>query len=211
MTKRDQAMLVCLGNSIRLVSRFNQQADHLEDALKDYQKGKNVTSFFRLGAPEIRSGGTAFYDAIVNTSREMGGQAGRRAIILFSDGEDNSSAKNLLDAIESAQECGAINFSIRYTDLKRGVWTARNKHGRSVLTRLAVESGGLDFDAAQSNDLKGSFRQIAAMLRSSYDLAYTSNQNGRDGTFRKIRIKAKSSGLKLRHKSGFFARASQTP
>ena len=138
MTKRDQAMLVCIGNSIRIVSRFNQQADHLEDALKDYQNGKNVTSFFRLGAPEIHGGGMAFYDAIVNTSRELGGQAGRRAIILFSDGEDNSSAKNLLDAIESAQECGAINFSIRYSELKRGVWTARNKYGRSTPLRATI-------------------------------------------------------------------------
>ncbi len=209
LTKRDQAMLVCFGNSIRLVSGFHQQADHLDDALRDYQKGKSNTSFPRLGPQELRSGGTAFYDAIVNTAREMVGQEGRRAIILFSDGEDNSSAKNLLDAIETAQECGATIFSMRYTEIKKGVWTARNKYGKSVMNRLAVESGGLDFDAAHSGDLKESFQQITAMLRSSYDLAYTSNQPERDGTFRKIRIKAKSTGLKIRHKSGYFARVSQ--
>ena len=211
MTKRDQAMLVCFGNSVRLVSRFHQQADHLDDALKEYQKGKSNGSFPRLGQPELRSGGTAFYDAIVNTAHEMTGQEGRRAILLFSDGEDNSSAMNLLDAIETAQETGATIFSLRYTEIKRGVWTARNKYGKSVMNRLAVESGGLDFDAAHNSDLKDSFRQISDMLRSSYDLAYTSNQSERDGTFRKIRIKAKSAGLKLRHKSGYFARASPEP
>ena len=207
MTKRDQALLVCFGNSIRLVSNFNQKADDLDEALKDYQKAKNVSQYPKLGPPELRSGGTAFYDAIVRGAGQLVGQQGRRAMILFSDGEDNASASNMLEAIEAAQETGVTIFTMRYTEIKKGVWTARNKYGRSVMTRLAAESGGLDFDAGESSDLRDSFRQIADMLRSTYDLAYSSNQGERDGSFRKIKIRAKQPGLNLRHKTGYYAKA----
>jgi Ca-activated chloride channel homolog len=206
MTKRDQAMLVCFGNSVRLASPPNQKADDLDDALKEYQKTKNANQFPRLGPAEIRSAGTAFYDAVYYTAEEMMGREGRRAMILFSDGEDNSSAKNLLDTIEKAQEAGVTIFTLRYTEIKKGVWNSRNKYGRSVMARLAAETGGLEFDATESDDLRDQFRQIADMLRSTYDLAYTSSQPERDGSFRKIRIRAKQPGLTLRHKTGYFAK-----
>ena len=208
LTKRDQALLVCFGNSIRLVSPFSKQADHLDDALKDYQKAKNVSNFPKLGAPELRSGGTAFYDAVCLAAQQMAGQEGRRAMLIFSDGEDNSSARNLMDAVETAQEYGVTLFTLRYTELKKGIWNARNKYGRSVMSRLAAESGGLEFDAGESSDLRNEFRQIADMLRSTFDLAYTSSQPERDGSFRKIRIRVKQPGLTLRHKTGYYARPS---
>jgi len=206
LTRSDQAMLVCFGNSVRMVSSFHKQAERLDEALKDYQKSKNVNHFPRLGQPELRSGGTAFYDAVVHGAREMIGQEGRRAIFLFSDGEDNASSMNLMDAVETLQQTGVTLFSLRYTELKKGVWTARNKYGKSVMGRLAIESGGLEFDAAESSDLKDSFRQITEMLRSTYDLAYTSSLGERDGSFRKIRIRAKKPGLTTRHKTGYYAK-----
>lgn len=206
MTPRDQAMLVCFGNSIRLVSPFSKKADDLDDSLKDYQKGKNISQYPRLGQPELRSGGTAFYDATIEAARKMAGEDGRRAILLFSDGEDNSSAMNLLDTIEEAQQAGVTIFTLRYTELKKGVWNARNKYGRSVMSRLARESGGLEFDGTDAKDLREPFKQIAEMLRSTYDLGYTSSQSERDGTFRKIKIRIKQEGLTTRHKTGYFAR-----
>jgi Ca-activated chloride channel family protein len=147
------------------------------------------------------------YDAIVATAKEMVGQEGRRAMLLFSDGEDNSSANNLMDTIEATLETGVLVFTLRYTEIRKGVWKASNKQGRSNMARLAKETGGLEYDATESADLRDSFRQIADMLRSTYDLAYTSNQGERDGTFRKIKIRAKQPGLTIRHKTGYYAKA----
>ncbi|WP_051670784.1 VWA domain-containing protein [Bryobacter aggregatus] len=209
LTPRDQAMLVCFGNSVRLASPFHHQADYLDDALEDYQKAKNVSQLPRLGPQELRHGGTAFYDAIFHTAKEMANQEGRRAIILLSDGEENSSAHNLMDAIEAAQEYSATIFALRYTELRKDkVVTARNKYGRSVMKRLAQETGGLDFDAAEDKHLKEAFTQISAMLRATYDLAYTSNQPSDDASFRKIRIRSKIPQLSFRHKTGYFPRQS---
>lgn len=206
LKKQDQAMLICFGRNVYEVASATGMVDRLDDALKEFQKAKNPSAYRKLGTPELRDNSSSFYDGVVEAARALQGLPGRRAIIVFSDGEDNSSARHLLDAIETAQEYAATVFALRYTELKRGQFTARNKYGRSVMQRLAMETGGMEFDAAQEDNLRDAFRQIADTLRNSYDLAYSSSQTDGDGTFRKIKIRAKAAGLRTRHKTGYYAR-----
>ena len=71
--------------------------------------------------------------------------------------------------------------------------------------RIARETGGADFDAAQGN-VRAIFRQIAKELRASYEVAYVSTNAVRDGSFRKIAIRTRRAGLSVRAKTGYFAR-----
>jgi Ca-activated chloride channel family protein len=177
------------------------------DALKEFEKGRNIGDFPLLGARERRLLGTAFYDAIFYSSTQMmqNVELGRRALIVFSDGEDNSSAHHMLDAIEAAQTNDVLLFTIRYTEVRNGALNARNKYGMSVMERIARETGGTDFDG-EGKGLLDSFRQIDAQLRSSFELAYhTSNPPG-DKTFHKIVIKPKQPALTVRAKTGFYSR-----
>jgi Ca-activated chloride channel family protein len=205
----DQAFLVCFGNHIRLVSPPSGQMDQITTRLQQFEKAKDLDVFPRIGPREHRVAGTAFYDAIVHATNEIltKTDTGRRAIIVFSDGEDNSSAHHMLDAIETAQRAGAIVFSVRYTELRNNRWIARNKYGRSVMQRIAQETGGVDLDATDADDLRPQFRQIADLLRASYDLGYNSS-NPRDGSFRKIQLRSRQPGIVFRHKTGYFARES---
>ena len=203
---KDRAMLVCFGRHVYEVSPVDAQPDRLDEALKEFQRAKQKTAYPKLGPPELRENSSSFYDGIVEAAKALKDLEGRRALLVFSDGEDNSSARNLLDAIETAQEYSTTVFALRYTDLRKGEWTARNKYGRSVMQRLAAETGGLEFDAEQEKNLRQAFARIADMLRSSYDLAYTSTQGEADGTFRKIRIRCKREGLRARHKTGYYSR-----
>jgi len=204
---RDQAFLICFGNHLRVVSALTSQTDQITTRLQQFQKADHYAGYPTIGPKEIRISGTAFYDAIVHSTEEILAKidTGRRALIVFSDGEDNSSAHHLLDAIETAQRAGVVVFCIRYTEVKDDKWNARNKYGRAVMERIAKESGGLDLDATDARDLKVQFRQIAEMLRASYDLGYTSS-NAPDGSFHKIQLRAKREGLSFRHKTGYFAR-----
>jgi len=204
---RDRAFLVCFGNNLRLVSPLTGEMDQIATRLQQFQKADHYEGFPIVGPREYRISGTAFYDAIIHSTEEILAQAdsGRRALVVFSDGEDNASARHLLDAIETAQRAGVVVFCVRYTELKNGRWNARNKYGRAVMERIAKETGGLDLDATDSNDLKAQFRQISQMLRASYDLGYSSS-NTPDGSFRKIQLRAKRAGLIFRHKTGYFAR-----
>ena len=199
----DRAFLLCFGNRLRLLRDFSQSPQDLAGALEAFGKGKQ--QYPELGPVEHRVLGTAFYDAVYYSirARLADAEQGRRALIIFSDGEDNSSAHHMLDAIEMAQSNDVLLFAVRYTDAKNGRLNARNKYGQSVMERLARETGGADFDA-RAKDLALHFDEIAEQLRSSYGLAYHSSNPVSDGTFRKISIRVKTPGLKARAKTGYY-------
>lgn len=207
MTPRDEAFILAFGNRLRVLSDFTPSAEVLMTSLDEKQRSRSEAP--QLGPREIREGGTAFYDAIYHAIGEKLSGAGqqRKGLVIFSDGEDNSSAHHLLDAIEAAQSASVPIFGIRYTDIgKDRRLSARNKYGTSVMARLARETGGADFDA-EKNDLKSAFAAIGEQLHGSYELAYSStNTDAADGAFRKIVIRARQSGVAVRHKSGYRAR-----
>jgi len=204
---QDRAFLVCFGNNLRLMSDHSNSARELVDSLREFERGKRVDEFPIIGPREHRVLGTAFYDAIFYSSTQMmqNIERGRRALIIFSDGEDNSSAHHMMEAIEAAQANDVLLFTIRYTETRDGRLNARNKYGIGVMERIARETGGADFDGTGKGLLNG-FRQIDEQLRSSFELAYhTSNPPG-DKTFHKIVIKPKQSGLTVRSKTGYYGR-----
>src|SRR5580704_4412110 len=203
LSARDRAFLVCFGNHLRLASDFSSSGSELIEGLKKLEK-REVPE---IGPREYRTAGTAFYDAIYHATTLKLAQAdqGRRALIIFSDGEDNSSAHNMMDTIEAAQTENVVLFGVRYTETRKGgEWTARNKYGASVMARMSHDTGGSDFDA-QAADLRTSFRKIGEQLRSSYELAYHAGGIA-DGTFHKLVIRVKKPGFTVRTKTGYFSR-----
>ena len=207
LTPRDRAFLICFGNHLRLASDFSSSSSELIDGLKKLEK-REVPE---IGPRELRFGGTAFYDAIYHATNVMLAKIdhGRSALIIFSDGEDNSSAHNMMDTIEAAQSENVVLFGIRYTEMRKGEMTARNKYGASVMARISRDTGGSDFDA-QAADLRTSFREIGEQLRSSYELAYHATGPA-DGTFHKLVIRAKQPALTVRSKTGYFSRSENAP
>jgi Ca-activated chloride channel homolog len=201
---QDRAFLVCFGNHLRLASDFTQSGTAILDGLERYDR--NSGRFPELGPKEDRDLGTAFYDAIYySVTEKLAAQTGRRALLVFSDGEDNSSSHDMMTTIETAQLENVEVFTIRYTQKEHGRLTARNRYGIRVMDRVAKETGGESIDA-EATDPDTYFRQIADELRSAYELAYYPGNPIKDNTFRKILIRPKRDGLTVRAKTGYFAR-----
>ena len=200
---KDRVFVVLFGNHLRLVNDYTNSPDEIIANLKEFDKGKK--RFPEIGPVEERDLGTAFYDSIFYSVTDKLSQAGgRQAILMFSDGEDNSSSHNMMTAIEAAQTANVIFYGIRYTELgKHGALTARNKYGISVMDRISKETGGLHIDAEQTNP-HTYFRQIAEELRTSYEVGYYPSNRAKDGTFRKILIRPKQEGIRIRTKTGYF-------
>jgi Ca-activated chloride channel homolog len=200
---KDRVFLVGFGNHIRLVSDFSQSSAGLMEEWKHYEKENR--KFPELGPAEERDLGTAFYDSIYYPVMEkLATENGRRALLVCSDGEDNSSSHDMMTAIEAAQGANVLVYTIRYTEKKHGKLTARNQYGMRVMERVARETGGAHIDA-EITDPHTYFRQIAEELRTSYELAYYPTNETKDGTFRKVVIRAKRPGLKVRSKTGYFS------
>ena len=208
---KDRAFLVTFGNHIRLISDFTSSGDEIIERLLEYKqrdkgKDKKRRELMELGLDQTRDLGTAFYDSIYySVTEKLARESGRKALLLFSDGEDNSSSNNMMTTIETAQAENVVVFAIRYTEKQHGKLTARNKYGTSVMDRIARETGGMHIDA-ETTDPHEYFRRIAEELRTSYELAYYPTNGQKDDTFRKIVIRPKQPGLKVITKTGYFSR-----
>jgi Ca-activated chloride channel homolog len=200
---KDRAFLLCFGNHLRLVSDYTQSGQSMLEHLKEYEKkGGRLPE---IGPKENRDLGTAFYDSIYySISEKLANENGRRALLIFSDGEDNSSSHDMMTTIEGAQAANVLVFTICYTEKEHGKLTARNKYGISVMDRIARETGGAHIDA-ETTDPHTYFREIAEELRTSYELAYYPTNSAKDDTFRKLLIRPKKQGLTVRAKTGYFA------
>ena len=206
LSQRDRAFLLCFASHPRLITDFTSSPKQLVDALAGYMDTNRKGEYPMLGPQEVRTG-SAFYDAIYHASNQMFQKVerGRKALIVFSDGEDNTSAHHMMDAIELAQTNDVLLFCIRYTETRNGRWTARNKYGRGVMERVAKETGGADFDAAEK-ELSEHFHEIGEQLRSSYEIAYHSSTDAEDRTFHKVAVRVKRPGLSVRAKTGYFSK-----
>jgi len=109
---KDRVFLLCFGNHLRLVSDFTQSGSEVIERLKEYEK--HTERFPEIGPKEDRDLGTAFYDSIYYSVHEkLRNEAGRRALLVFSDGEDNSSSNDMMTTIEAAQAENVLVYTIR--------------------------------------------------------------------------------------------------
>ncbi len=201
---QDRAFLVGFGNYVRLVKDFSRSGSDMMQQWKLYSK--KPQNFPELGPHESRDMGTAFYDSIFySIENKLTTENGRRALLIFSDGEDNSSSHDMMTTIEEAQQANVVLFAIRYTQKEHGKLTARNQYGIRVMDRIARETGGMHIDA-QETDPQKYFRQIADELRTSYELGYYPAPAAKDDTFRKVVVRVKKPGLTVRSRTGYFSR-----
>jgi len=206
LTAGDKALLVCFANRMRIATDFTSSAADLLIGLDRYGKNKTRTNLIELEPDDTRSGGTALFDAIYYTaSLKMMEPGARKALVVFSDGEDNSSARDVIEAIEAAQSADALIYTVRFTEFRHGLPTARNRYGVTEMNRLAADTGGLAFDAART-DVGAALSLVSAELRSLYEIGFATTNPGHDGAFRKLKLRSKRPGVTIRARSGYYAR-----
>jgi Ca-activated chloride channel homolog len=193
MREKDRAMLVSFDSDVSLLQDFTHDPNKMAKQIR------------KLRA----AGGTALYDAVYRTCDEkLIRETGRKAIIILSDGEDESSNVGLRDAIEMAVRAEALIFGISVS--KGGFFGVGTgtKEGDTVLKELCQETGGRLFFPFKVEELEDSFRQINQELRSQYNIGYLSTNPVRDGSYRKVEIKVPDKGLKVTFRKGYYAPSS---
>ena len=146
-------------------------------------------------------GGTALYDVVVRAVDMLGRQIGRRALVVFSDGEDTASHITLKTAEERLQRSDATVYTLAQGQ------AYRRAELRQVLERLARTSGGRAFAHDDVARLAESFDEILRDLSNQYLLAYAPPDLRRDGTWHEIRVELGrgNEGLRVRAREGYLA------
>jgi len=145
---------------------------------------KSVDPEQRLAAVDRVSpgGSTALYDVIIAGLDILGGEIGRKAMLVFTDAEDQGSHATLLDAERRVQGSGVNLYMIGQG---RGTQLDSLK---KVMHRLSDASGGRVFVTEKVEGLQGAFADLLRELSNQYLLGYTPANSRRDGTLRRLKV-----------------------
>jgi Ca-activated chloride channel family protein len=150
-------------------------------------------------------GNTALYDAISVYLSRVADSGGRKVLLVFTDGEDSTSAIGLLDVLNLVKSSGVSIYPISFTGGAFGIGNNRFLTAKAFLSQLADTSGGQVFSPAASKDLAGVYAKILDELQNQYVLGYVSDRPERDRRFRKVRVEVKAKDLKVRSRAGYYA------
>ena len=203
---RDHAFAVCFGNHLRLCSDWSADPHAILDGIHRFNKGDH--SSVVIGPVEDSELGTAWNDAIYFAIADKLQQETnrRKVLVIFSDGQENSSEHDEADAIAQAQSADTLVYALRTTENKPSKENARDRYGMRLLNHVTEATGGQSFDVRQEKSA-AIFTSMAADLRSLYELGYYSTNTAHDGTFRKVVITVDGEDLTPRARSGYIAPA----
>ena len=210
LTEKDEAFVISFDITVDLLQDFTRDVHRLQNALN---KAKINVDYTSGGVPGIGGGpvpqhgnspGTLLYDAVYLSSHDMlSKEVGRKAMILLTDGQDEGSRLKIQDAIEAAQKADAIVYVLLCAD--RGFYGGFGYSGESEMRKLTEQTGGRVINVGNKFDkLREAFDQVAAELRSQYNIGYTPTNLKRDGSYRKIEIKNKQN-YKIQARAGYYA------
>src|SRR6202140_5896558 len=213
LTDKDLAYVMDFNIDAELVQDYTRDVHRLQAALNKVKINTGFTTGPMPGAgggpvPTAPTRGTVLYDAVYLSAHDMlAKEVGRKAMILLTDGEDEGSQLKIKDAIEAAQKADAIVYVLLCAD--RGFYGSFQVgySGEGEMRKLTEATGGRVINVGNKFDkLREAFDQIAAELRSQYNLGYTSTNPKLDGSYRKLEIKSKQS-YKIQSRAGYYATA----
>ncbi|MFM8535841.1 MAG: VWA domain-containing protein [Acidimicrobiia bacterium] len=144
-------------------------------------------------------GGTALYDVIIRGVQQLSRQAGRRVLVVFSDGDDRTSHATINAVEQAVRSNDATLFMVA---LGRGVKEAALKSGIEKLVDL---SGGRSLFVERSDQLDGPFAEILEELSNQYILGYESKNTARNGAWREVKLEIPGTGYEVRARQGYRA------
>lgn len=215
LRSKDEAFLISFDVNVDLLQDYTSNPRTLERAMNKAEintAGGNGA----MGGPGVGQGtiptqgtpkGTLLYDAVYLAAHDkLKQEAGRKALILLTDGGDQGSSTKPSQAIEAAQKSNVIVYVILIAD--RGFYGGYlgGFTGDSQMKKLSDDTGGRLIDVGNNGKkLEAAFKQIEDELRTQYVASYTPTNNKLDGSYRKVAVECKGDGLKVQARKGYYA------
>jgi VWFA-related protein len=213
-----------MGNKLKMsraaVSQFLHDADPEDEfALIQFNDHAQLVQGFTNNIQDIEQrmafiesrGRTALLDAIMLGLDEMKqAKHQRKAILIISDGGDNSSRYSTRQVKDRVRECDTQVYSIGIMEpLIRRIRSLEESSGAALLDELASQSGGRLFEVNELAELPDIASKIGKALRNQYVLGYVPANARRDGKYHRVQVKIdRPKGLpplRASFRAGYFA------
>lgn len=165
-------------------------------ALSDFTRDRDLTA---TAIRHLRAAGrTALFDALARTCQLVAARQGKRALVVFTDGNDNASALTLDRAIERARREAIPVYTVAQGEALR----ARNLI--ETLETIARSTGGLAFKVRKPAEIDEAFSEISRDLTASYLLAFKPRPGS--GEWRPLAVSVRGrKNVQVRCRDGYFA------
>lgn len=187
MLPEDKGQVGSFSDKIQFSGTFTNDRDDLIFALEDLQ----------FGNP------TRLYDATYESVAMLDEVEGRTVVLVFTDGDDTASRRNMGDVLERAKNDETMIYAIGLeSEYFNGQRMVRTRPDRG-LRRLADETGGGYFELKKTDDLAPTFTRVAQELHSQYTLGFTPPIL--DGKEHKLVVRMKQPGMTARARRTYVA------
>jgi Ca-activated chloride channel homolog len=187
---RDQAFLVEFSDRARLAAGPTRDLDSLRSTAEALAPG----------------GRTSLWEAVVFSLVQLQGAAGRRALLVYSDGADEDGDVSYRTALAFARRVGVPLYAIVANDESARL----GGFGSSLLPslggrieRLAEATGGRAWVVRKNADLAPIYAEVRAELAAQYRLGYYAPGADGDGGWRRVTVDVRRPGARARTVSGY--------
>jgi Ca-activated chloride channel family protein len=176
-----------------MIYSFSESLTLQQDLTKDKAAAKRSVLQLRAG------GDTALFDALSETSQEFGKKAGKKAIVVFTDGADNASVLTAQAAVRRAMKNGIPLFSIAEGE------ATMSPPLEKMLQDLSRSTGGETYAVRDLKDMEEVFQRISNAVRHIYLLSYQPPLEPADGKWRNIEVTiGTTKQYRIRAKEGYY-------
>ena len=183
---QDQLALMFFSDGVLMAHDFETKRELSLDAINEYRP----------------TGGTALYDGLEAALERLKQVDGRRAIIVMTDGRDENNPGTAPGSVHTLEDVLGLTREVEATVLPIGLGSNLDRAG---LERLAEVSGGYPYFPSEIAELRDQFVRTLENLRRRYVVGYTSTNMARDGSWRNVEIRSKSTQVTIRARNGYFA------
>lgn len=175
----DESLIINFDDSAYLEQDFTSSIGDLVDALD------NIDA----------RGETALYDAVYLAADKVtkDGHRDKKALLVITDGEDNSSKYGFNKVIETLRKSKVTLYAIGLLDEddSRGGLFRKSpaKKAKEDLLKFAEITGGQAFFPKNLEEMEDLVKNIAHDLRNHYTISYTPTNRSLDGTWREVTVK----------------------
>lgn len=208
ITPKDEAFLISFDINVDLLADYTNSPREIKRAMDKATINTGTGSGSVTGNGSAR--GTLLYDAVFLAANDkLRQEAGRKILVLLTDGGDQGSQETIKTATEAAQKANAIVYVILIAD--RGFYSGfgMGYSGDADMEKLAKDTGGRVINVGNDGKrLEAAFAQIQDELRTQYLASYTPLNDKEDGSFRKLEV-ACQKDQKVQARRGYYAMADQ--
>ena len=201
---KDEAFVISFDINVDLLADYTNSSRELKRALDKAQINTGAGTGSVTGNGQAR--GTLLYDAVYLAAHDkMRQEAGRKILVLLTDGGEQGSQETLKSATEAAQKSNTIIYVILIAD--RGFGSFGTPRGPREMEQLTHDTGGRVISVGNNpRRLEDAFTQIEDELRTQYLLSYTPTNDKADGTYRTLNLDC-GGKLQIQTRKGYYALA----